>query len=63
MFAINNDLKKVEDTIFDRKDKGKSVINFTGSLESIWKHFNSDVAKMLSDNINFINDNTLQIQR
>lgn len=63
LFAMNDNLKKIQDTIFDRKDKGKSIIDFKGSIKSIWYHFNSDVAVALNDNINFIKDGTLQIQR
>lgn len=63
LFAMNDKLKKVEDTIFDRKDKGKAIIDFKGSFEGIWKQFNSDVAKALNDNINFIKDEVLQVQR
>lgn len=63
MFAMNDKIKELQDTIFDRKDKGKSIVDFKGSLENIWRHFNSDVTKMMSDNINFIKENSLQIQR
>lgn len=63
LFAMNDKLKEVEDTIFDRKDKGQAIIDFKGSLNGIWKHFNSDVAVALNDNINFIKDGALQIQR
>lgn len=63
LFAQNDDLKKVTDTIFDKKDKAKNVLEFDGSLEGIWKRFNSEVAKTLGDNINFIRDEALQVQR
>lgn len=63
LFAMNDKLKEVENTIFDRKDKGQAIIDFKGSLNGIWKHFNSDVAVALNDNINFIKDGALQIQR
>jgi hypothetical protein len=63
LFAMNEDLKKVEDTIFDRKDRGKAIIDFKGSLEGIWRGFNSDVAVALNDNINFVKDGVLQVQR
>lgn len=63
LFAMNDKLKEVENTIFDRKDKGQAIIDFNGSLNGIWKHFNSDVAVALNDNINFIKDGALQIQR
>jgi hypothetical protein len=32
MFAMNDKIKEIQNTIFDRKDKGKSIIDFTGSL-------------------------------
>ena len=60
---MNDKLKEVENTIFDRKDKGQAIIDFKGSLNGIWKHFNSDVAKALNDNINFVKDKALQVQR
>jgi len=63
LFAMNDKLKEVENTIFDRKDKGQAIIDFKGSLNGIWRHFNSDVAVALNDNINFIKDGALQIQR
>lgn len=63
LFAMNDKLKEVENTIFDRKDKGKAIINFKGSLKSIWTGFNSDVAVALNDNINFVKDGALQVQR
>jgi hypothetical protein len=63
MFATNDKIKELQNTIFDRKDKGKSIIDFKGSIESIWKRFNSDVTKMMSDNINFVKDEALQVQR
>lgn len=63
LFAMNDKLKEIENTIFDRKDKGKAIIDFKGSLGGIWKRFNSDVAIALNDNINFIKDGALQIQR
>jgi hypothetical protein len=59
MFAMNDKIKELQDTIFDRKDKGKSIVDFKGSLENIWRHFNSDVTKMMSDNINFVKENSL----
>jgi hypothetical protein len=63
MFATNDKIKELQDTIFDRKDKGKKIVDFKGSIESVWRHFNSDIAKMLSDNINFVKDGVLQVQR
>jgi hypothetical protein len=63
MFAMNDKIKELQNTIFDRKDKGKSIVDFKGSLENIWRHFNSDVAKMMSDNINFVKNEALQVQR
>jgi hypothetical protein len=63
MFASNNAIKKIQDTIFDKKDKKKTVLEFDGSLKGIWQHFNSEVAKSLSDNISFIKDETIQTQR
>jgi hypothetical protein len=59
MFAMNDKIKELQNTIFDRKDKGKSIVDFKGSLENIWRHFNSDVTKMMSDNINFVKENSL----
>ena len=63
MFSNNDDIKKIQDTIFDKKDKSKSIQDFDGSLESIWKRFNSNVTKTLGDNINFIKDGAIQVQR
>jgi hypothetical protein len=63
LFAMNDKLKEIENTIFDRKDKGQEILDFKGSLGGIWKRFNSDVAVALNDNINFIKDGALQIQR
>jgi hypothetical protein len=59
MFAMNDKIKELQDTIFDSKDKGKSIADFKGSFENIWRHFNSDVTKMMSDNINFVKENSL----
>ena len=63
LFSTNDDIKKIQDTIFDKKDRSKAIQDFDGSLESIWKRFNSDVTKTLSDNISFIKDGALQVQR
>lgn len=63
LFKYNDDIKKIQDTIFDKKDKKKTVLEFDGSLEGIWKHFNSEISKVLSDNIGFIKDGALQVQR
>lgn len=63
LFATNDKIKAMVDTIFDRKDRGKSIRDFDGSLDGIWKRFNSNVAKHVSDNINFLKDKNIQVQR
>ena len=63
LFASNDKIKKIQETIFDKKDHKKTVLEFDGSLEGIWKRFNSEVAKLLDDNISFIKDNELKMQR
>lgn len=62
LFVNNKDLDEVKGTIFS-KDKSKKIADFDGSLESIWKKFNADVAWMLKDNISFIKEGSLQTQR
>ena len=62
LFATNKDLEKAQETIFN-KDKSKKIADFDGSLETIWKRFNADVAWMLKDNMGFIKDGSLQVQR
>ena len=55
--------KELQNTIFDRKDRGKSIRDFDGSLDGIWKRFNSNIAKHVSDNISFLKDKNIQVQR
>lgn len=62
MFVNNKDLDEVQGTIFS-KDKSQKIADFDGSLESIWKKFNADVAWMLKDNMGFIKEGSLQVQR
>jgi len=63
LFASDDNIKKIQETIFDKKDHKKTVLEFDGSLKGIWMKFNSEIAKLLDDNISFIKDDQLKMQR